>query len=132
MYITVIIAQTVGIFCFILSILMLSCMKRFKSIFSSISADSEAVFYNSLAGLLMACFLLVIHNNWANDYLSGISLVGWTLFIKSILWLTMPEKMVLLAKQIVSSETAYILLSLLTMITGLCFLICGFGPIWPM
>lgn len=129
MYISVIIAQTTGLFCFILSIFMLSCSKRFTDVSNNLEVDSPGLFFINVLTLLGACFLLVIHNNWETQYHVAISVVGWLLFAKSILWIIIPDEMIKFAK-ISTSPKNFTLVSLLTMLIGVFFLVCGFGPIW--
>lgn len=128
MLITMAIAQTTGLFCFILSVLMLACSDRFKKVAQNLRADSPALFFNNMLTLLGACFLLDCHNIWRTPWYGAISILGVILFLKAISWLVFPEKMIQWTRNS-CQKPYYTFWALLTMLIGILFLSAGFGPI---
>lgn len=129
MIVSIVIAQTTGFFLFIFGILMLTCAKRFKVILKEIAYNDIAVFLSSWSSLLLGCFLLVLHNILTDFPQLIISILGYILVIKAILWLTFPEKMRKMVDKVLDGSS-YIMISLLHMAAGIFFLSCGFGVIW--
>jgi len=129
MFVSIIIAQTAGFFLFLSAILMLLCSARFKQVIIQIISNDVALLLSNFTSLLFACFLLVIHSIFSSFPEVVISLLGYILFIKSILWLVIPAKMAILTKKCLAEPT-YTLFALLNMIVGIFYLSCGFGFIW--
>ena len=129
MYISLFIAQTTGLFCFIFSIIMLSRAEHIKGVLLNLKPDSPSIFLYCINTLVASCCLLVVHNNWnSGSYFCAISLVGWVLFFKALVWLVATEEMIKLVHYCAQSST-FTLLSLITMVIGVIYLIIGFGPI---
>lgn len=126
--ISMIIAQTGGIFLFILGIIMLSCPQRFKTVLKNLDYKSEGLLYNNIATLLLGCLLMVVHNNWSTPWLCAISALGWIMLFKGILWLIAPQEMIRVAHQF-SGGVWYLVACALTIVAGAILLTIGFAPI---
>ncbi|OYV54669.1 MAG: hypothetical protein B7X00_01105, partial [Legionella sp. 21-45-4] len=69
--------------------------------------DYNGVFA-SLIGLLIGLFFSLTESNWENHTRAALTLTVWSVLIKSVFWLLIPEKMLYYLKKIVSGRGYYV------------------------
>lgn len=119
------IAQIFGLFMFIMSVILLSRVKFYRDLINGMKAHSVGAVVGASVGLLLGIFLVVLHNVWLFQSLVIITIVGWFIFIKSVLWLAFPEAVIAWNKKVYSGVGYYFVAAIL-MIFGILLLSHGF------
>lgn len=91
---TLFLAQVVGLYLIIISIIMLSRASYYRKILTHIQSGSSTAVVAATFGLILGLMLVCVHNIWIFESEVLVTLVAWFLLIKSVLWLAFPECMV--------------------------------------
>tara|TARA_Y100000588_G_C14114328_1_gene864414 strand:- start:96 stop:533 length:438 start_codon:yes stop_codon:yes gene_type:complete len=110
---SVLFAQVIGTYLIILSIIMLAKTRHYRDAILRVDPYSPSIFFAGAAALLLGCFMIVVHNVWVLQPRVVVTVLGWIVFVKSILWLSFPVFMCALRKKIVLSPMYYILVFVL-------------------
>lgn len=122
---TIILAQIIGLYLFIVAIIMITRAGYYRELLTHLKAGSSAVTVGATLGLILGIIMVVIHNIWIWESDVIITLIGWLLLIKSVLWLSFPECMVKYTQKIYSGSGYYII-SIIAGIIGIVLLAHGF------
>ena|SRR3990167_1668119 len=118
-------AQAIGLYLLIVGIIMISRAKYYQDLLSHIKVGNSTIVLAGSFGLIVGISVVLVHNIWIWESELVITLVGWALLIKSILWLSFPEKMVKYAIKLYSGMGYYIV-SVLAMLGGILLMTHGF------
>ena len=105
---SVILAQFLGLAMVITSIILLSRAQFYRDMLKSTKPDSGAVCLSSYVGLLLGIFLVVVHNLWVPGFRTVVTVICWIILIRSILWLSFPEKSLELTKKVFAGPMFYV------------------------
>ncbi len=122
---TIIFAQMFGLYLFIMAIIMLSKAQYYRTMISNVQAAGGNIVIAGAIGLMLGLFLVTVHNNWVWDSDVIITLFGWLILIKSILWLGFPECMLRCTKKVYDGPAYYIILVIVA-ILGIILMMKGF------
>ncbi len=91
---TLLLSQVLGVYLIIMAAAMVNRVKFFRKIVSHLDAHNPSLFFFMPISLLAGLFLINIHGGW--DYHPGviITIIGWYILIRSVLFLISPEKVV--------------------------------------
>ncbi|MDP3705535.1 MAG: hypothetical protein Q8R24_06455 [Legionellaceae bacterium] len=101
------ISQILGLFMVIMVVIMLNRREYYRKMILSLKSDNPIIFVVGTFNLLIGILLVYTHNIWEWKYLVGITVLCWVVFVNSVLWLAIPEKMLSLAKQIFAGYGYY-------------------------
>ena len=122
---TVLLAQIFGLYLVITATIFLSRVRFFRDLVSSMSAQSGVVFVSSIFGLMLGLFLVDIHNIWVWNPRVAVTILCWSMLLRSVMWLSMPEKAVAITKKVVAGPGYYVAV-LFMAIVGIYLLTIGF------
>ena len=112
---TFFLAQVLGLYMVIMAIITLQRRDLYRNILRGIDKPNLAMMMGSAMGLIIGLVLVDVHNIWVMEPHVVITIVAWIILIKSVLWLSMPERMLTLCKKISKSSWFYLQMA----ITGL-------------
>jgi hypothetical protein len=121
-------ARLLGLFCVVISIVMLSRRQAMLAIVTSCVQNRALLFLVELLGLAAGLAIVVGHNLWSSDLLRLIvTLIGWLTLIRSIILLFLsPEAIGRLIKA-VRYEQNYYLFTAIPLLVGLYLTVAGLG-----
>jgi hypothetical protein len=101
-------AQIIGVYLIITSIVMLTRADYYREMLTHIKEGSSTVVVAAIFGLILGIFLVFTHNIWIMESEVLVTLVAWSLLIKSVLWLSFPEFMVKVTHKVYSGSGYYL------------------------
>ncbi len=104
---TLFLAQTIGLYLVIISAIKICRRKLYVNLIKSMTEPNLSLMIWGALGLIVGLCLIDIHNIWEYKPRVLITLVGWYILIKSVLWLAFPEKMIAYAKQMAVASWYY-------------------------
>lgn len=120
-----ILSQVFGVYLLIIAIVLLSRVQFYRDIINQLQPNNPCLILAASLGLFLGLLLIDLHNVWVLAPRVIITVLCWAIFIKSLLWLAMPEKMLVLVQKIYSGF-GYHLTVLLFMIFGIILILRGF------
>lgn len=127
---SVLFAQVIGLYLVVLSIIMLAKTQHYRDAILRLDPYSPSIFLAAAAALMLGCFMIVVHNNWVMEYRVVITIIGWVIFVKSILWLSFPSMMFGLSKKVYLGPMYYVMIFTL-FIVGVFLVTKGFYLLIP-
>lgn len=108
MFYSFVLAQVFGLTMLVMSVIMVSRITYYRELIQRMDEYSPSILMAGTFGLFFGSFLIVIHNLWVGDPRVVVTLISWFIFIKSLLWLAFPIRMVHLSKKIYAGPFYYI------------------------
>ncbi|MDP3562076.1 MAG: hypothetical protein Q8R83_07865 [Legionellaceae bacterium] len=99
-----VLSQILGLFLFIMAVILWSKRTFYRKILMDLKANDPVVFISSIFGLLIGIVLVDTHSIWLLKPRLIVTIACWIIFLKSLLWLAMPERMIALTKRICSGS----------------------------
>lgn len=121
---TIFLAQAIGLYLLIMSVVMLSRANYYQEIMSHLKDGSPTVVVTATLGLIFGIIIVLTHNLWTQESEVLVTLFGWFLLIKSVCWLSLPECMVKLTHRL-SSGRGYYVATILAGVIGV--ILCAHG-----
>lgn len=120
------IAQIIGFYLVIMAITMLARVNFYRRILMGISGDYATILVFASFGLAVGLIMVLTHNfwMWRTDILL-VTLLGWLILIKSILWLSIPDTMAAISKRVYAGAGYYVVVAIMAII-GILLLSKGF------
>lgn len=118
-------AQVFGLYLIILALIMAGKTKHYRDLMLRLDPYNPAIALCASLGLLLGIFLVVVHNIWAWEPRVVITILGWFILIKSILWLGFPIKSFNFAKKLYLGPGYYVI-AIILFLVGLFLLTKGF------
>lgn len=118
-------AQVLGLYMFIMAIIMLSRVDYYRKMLTSIKPDSLIIILTASSGLMLGILLVLLHNFWLWQSEVLITIIAWLILIKSLLWLACPEYMAKLGSKVYAGW-GYYAATILTGIIGMILISHGF------
>lgn len=114
----------------IMPVIMLHRRELYRTIIRGIDKPNLALTTSSVFGLILGLILVDVHNIWVWKPQVVVTIVSWLILLKSILWLSMPEKMIGYCKKMSKSSWFYVQL-VVTALLGIFLLAKGFFLFTP-
>jgi hypothetical protein len=106
-------SQLFGLFLFVFAIVLFSRKDYYCDLFLNMKDDNPVIVLAATLGLFLGIILIGLHGSLVFHYKLVITILCWLIFIKSLFWLMLPEKMLLLTKQIFRGRGFYVLVTML-------------------
>lgn len=103
-----VIAKALGLYFIILAIVMILRVDYYKSIMQHVEKERLALLCGSSLSLIFGLILIAIHNFWALEAYVIVTVLGWLLVIKSVMWLAMPTRMAKACHSLFSGKSYYV------------------------
>lgn len=100
--------QAIGLYLVIGAIVMIARAAYYRQILNQLKADNVLIAFAAGIGLMSGIVLILMHNVWLLNLSVLLTLVGWLVLIKSILWLFAPECMLSYTQKIYAGCWYYV------------------------
>lgn len=122
---SIILAQILGLYMTIMGLLILVQGKHFMQRMEGFTKDSPLMLIGILMGLIIGILLVVFHNIWVWGWPVVITILGWFIFIRSIIYLFFPNILDKLISFFQAPKPIYIA-GTISFLLGLFFLYHGY------
>lgn len=122
-----IISQILGLYLVIMAIILLARAKFYRNLIMNLDKNYVSVMVGSAFGLVIGLIIVALHNLWVSNIHILVTIIGWLILIKSITWLSVPERMVLWSKRISAGSGYYVMIAFMGII-GVLLLAKGYYP----
>jgi hypothetical protein len=121
-----VIAQVFGMYLVVMAIILASRGTYYRSVLADLDARRLPILSNASVWLLIGLFILLIHNFWIwQPHVLLVTILGWLIVIKSVMWLAAPESMAKMTRRCYSGAGYYIKVAIMA-IYGVALLSKGF------
>jgi hypothetical protein len=121
-------ARLLGLYCLVISIMMLSRRQAMLAIVTSCIENRALLFLVELIGLAAGLAIVLGHNLWSGGLLALIvTLIGWLTLIRSTILLFLPPEAVGRFIKAVRYEQNYYLFTAIPLVIGLYLVVAALG-----
>jgi hypothetical protein len=121
-------ARLLGLFCIVISVVMLSRRQAMLAIVTSSVQNRAVLFLVEILGLAAGLAIVLGHNRWSSGLLPLIvTLIGWLTLIRSVILLFLSPEAVGRLIKAVRYEQNYYLFTATPLLIGLYLTIAGLG-----
>lgn len=85
--------QIFGFYLLITAIIMVARASYFRQLINNLQGNNPLIMFMAFFSLLLGIAMVVVHNLWFWNIEIIITLIAWSIVIKAILWLSIPERM---------------------------------------
>ena len=126
--VTLFIAQLFGISLLIVSMAMFLRQKEMMLLIDDFLKDRATLFFAALISLMTGLFIVLIHNIWSGGLINVIvTLLGWGLFLRGIVWLFVPGGVLRkLVRGVLKGEQSYFIIVFVIFVISLYLTYVGF------
>jgi len=117
--------QTFGFYFLIIAIIMVARAGYFRQLINNLNSDSPLIMVMSSFALLIGIAMVIVHNLWFWRFELIITIIAWLIVIKSILWLSIPDKMTRYSRALYNSPFYFVMAAIIA-IFGILLLAHGF------
>jgi hypothetical protein len=121
-------ARLLGLYCLVVSIMMLSRKQAMLAIVTSCVENRALLFLAEILGLAAGLAIVLGHNIWSSDLLTLIvTLIGWLTLIRSTILLFLSPEAIGRFIKAVRYEENYYLVTAIPLVIGLYLTVAGLG-----
>lgn len=120
-------AKVIGLYCLIVSLVMLTHMGQFAASLQAFINNTPLMFFAGFVVLIMGLLLVVSHNVWEWHWRTLITVVGWIVLLKGISLLFWAECMSETAVYFVEHTTFAYVVAGVDLLLGAVLCYFGFG-----
>ena len=121
-------ARLLGVYCLVISIMMLSRRQAMLAIVTSCVENRALLFLVELLGLAAGLAIVLGHNLWSSGLLALIvTLIGWLTLIRSMILLFLSPEAIGRFIKAVRYEENYYLFTAIPLVVGLYLTVAGLG-----
>jgi hypothetical protein len=113
---TLFFAQIMGLYLILTAIIMLTRRDYYQRLLTNIKPDSSSIVVAGALGLIFGLIVVLTHNIWLWESEVLITIVGWGLVVKSVLWLSFPESMANYCRKVYGGIGYYILILIMVVV----------------
>ncbi|KTD19025.1 hypothetical protein [Legionella jordanis] len=123
-------AQIVGMYFLIMAIIMLARVNFYRRIITGLTGNYGTIVVAASFALIVGLIMVLTHNFWLWTPHVMVTIVGWLILIKAILWLSIPDTMAAISKQVFNGVGYYVAVAIMAII-AIILLTSGFYPLNP-
>ncbi len=125
MCVSVLYAQIIGLWLFLVALAMVLHQARFKKIVTETLSNMSLMTFSGLIALGLGLIVVVSHNIWVPQWPVIVTLFGWVLIIQGILRIFWPEAFAKMMRDMMAGS-GYTVMSWVWLIVGLYLIYAGF------
>lgn len=122
---SIFLAKIIGLNFLIFGITLIINKTTFQSLLEDFIDHPALILFGGFINLVLGSMIVVSHNIWVADWRIIITIIGWLLFIRGIVWLTIPNAMVRWVRKMAENLTPFYIASLVSIIIGI--VLCYYG-----
>lgn len=103
-----ILSTGLGLYMLIMAFIFFIRADYYRALVSKIKAPSIGIMLTASLGLLIALFLVLLHNVWVFDPRVAVTIACWMFLINAVLWLVAPVRMLAITKKICGGPGYYV------------------------
>ena len=126
MCLSILLAQAIGCYLFLMSLAMLIHSQRFKKAANDYLGNPAVMTLVGALTLVIGLLIVLQHNIWVSDWVVLITLVGWIVFLQGVLRLFVPDAFAKMSKDFMS-KPVYTLVCWARLIIGIYLIWAGFS-----
>jgi hypothetical protein len=124
-------ARLLGLYCIVISIMMLSRRQAMLAIVTSSVQNRALLFLVEILGLAAGLAIVLGHNIWSSGLLAlVVILIGWMTLIRSIILLFLSPEAIIRFVKAVRYEQNYYLFTAIPLLVGLYLTVAGLASRW--
>lgn len=120
-------AQVIGLYLIIQSIVLMVRLKEIQKVVQEFINDRALIFFMSMMATMVGLLLVVSHNVWEANWRVIVTVFGWAILIKGILYMSFSHKKMELLVRKFNTRNWYIGGGIVSLIAGLYLVFKGFG-----
>ena len=109
-------SQFFALYMLIMAIIMFSRVPQYRQLVLKMDPRSGTIVLAGMIGLAVGMLCVGLHNVWLLKPAIGVTIFSWLILVLSILWLSMPERMVVITKKLFLSSGFYVWLLLIVLL----------------
>lgn len=122
---SLIIAQVLGMYLIIMAIVMISRADHYRIFLNTLKSDNGLISVAASCALVIGLLMIVVHNLWYWRPEVLVTIISWLIALGSVLWLSIPEKMLAISK-IACRGNWYYVMAGLAIFVGILLLTHGY------
>lgn len=128
MPLTIFLAQVFGLYMIIVGLAIIANRKHIMLAVAALVEERLAQLMAGIMALLMGLFLVNLHNDWSTMPAAVVSLICWTIFVKGLLYLFIPEPSLSKLVRKLNQRKWYMIDGVIAVLVGI--YLAGFGYGW--
>lgn len=125
MDVTIFLAKIIGVNFLIFGITLFINKTSFQSILKDFIAHPALILFGGFINLMLGTLIVISHNIWVYDWRVIITIIGWLLFIRGLVWLAMPSLMVKWVSSLTDYSKPLYIATIVNVILGI--ILCYYG-----
>ena len=125
MDISIFLAKIIGLNFLIFGITLFINKTTFQSLLEDFIDHPALILFGGFINLVIGSMMVVGHNIWVSDWRIIITIIGWLLFIRGIVWLAIPSTMVRWIRKMAGNLKPFYIASVVGLIVGI--ILCYYG-----
>ena len=105
--------QILGLYMVIQSIILFSRADYYRALVLSMKKPDYAIWVGSSLTLILGIVLVLGHNVWVLEPRVNVTILAWLVLLKSVLWLSVPERMLVASKKLCASKGYYVITTMI-------------------
>lgn len=118
-------AKVIGLCFSIFGISLVIAKSRYQAMVKDFVNHPASLLLGGTINLIISILIIVSHNIWQADWRVIITIIGWLLLIRGIIWTTFPQIFIKDASKIAESAIALYISGIIIFILGMT--LCYFG-----
>ena len=123
---TTFLAQAIGILFIIISLSLVTGRKMVMGVFKELFAHRVLTYIWGIFMLVISVMMILRHNIWSGTTVLAITVLGWYLFLESLVYVFLPQKQFSTFSKWIQKKSIYYSLSVVFLIIGAYFFVAGF------
>src|SRR5262245_18605226 len=119
MDVSIFLAKIIGLNFLIFGITLFFNKASFQSVLDDFIAHPALILFGGFVNLLLGSMIIISHNIWDSDWRVLITIIGWLLFIRGIIWLAIPRVMVKWISNMTRNLKPFYIATLVSFILGI-------------
>src|SRR6516164_1668892 len=92
MQLTIFLAKLIGLTMIIVSFYTLAQKRTVIALIKAMIDDRPLMFFIELVGMIAGLAMVLAHNIWSGTLAIVVTLIGWMLLIRSLVWMVLPPR----------------------------------------
>ena len=92
MQLTIFLAKLIGLTMIIVSLYTLAQKRTVIALIKAMIDDRPLMFFIELVGMIAGLAMVLAHNIWSGTLAIVVTLIGWMLLIRSLVWMVLPPR----------------------------------------
>jgi hypothetical protein len=121
-------ARLIGLYCIIMSLVMLVRKPAIMELVMGMIQDRPLLFVVQIFGLVAGLAMVLAHSLWFSGLLAlVVTLIGWLTLIRNVVWLFLPAETLQRFMMTIRFEQNFVVFGIVTLVIGVYLTASGFA-----